>query len=265
MIVKLEFELSKVRAEIVNASAKASLSRTKADQQMAIHLKNATNAQAEFKRAPNHENRIEEYVRCRSRREVLKEIGARGFVILEEMARAIADERDARSLLADAIESEDEAFDQLKSDLLRRETRLRKAVDGEKSLRLLCNEREDELAHLPYEASQSLNYESYLEEQLQKKTRDLERLWSEVGQAKCECDELKARVDAQIVAKKDAFVKASALKVQLRNACENSSVRTDMITRFESELLKMKAEVVDTRAEAEAIQTKDDKKVTVYL
>ncbi|XP_070008247.1 uncharacterized protein [Nicotiana sylvestris] len=58
---------------------------------------------------------------------------------------------------------------------------LRKAVDGEKSLKLLCDEREDELAHLWYE--------------LQKKTEDLEHLWIEVVQAKCERDELKARVD----------------------------------------------------------------------
>ncbi|XP_070006280.1 uncharacterized protein [Nicotiana sylvestris] len=108
MITKLEFELARVRAEIVDARAEAALSRTKADHEMAIHLKDATNAQAELKKALSRKKMIEEYVCCRSRREVFKEIGARGFILPEELARARADERDARSLLADAIESEDE-------------------------------------------------------------------------------------------------------------------------------------------------------------
>ncbi|XP_070006466.1 uncharacterized protein [Nicotiana sylvestris] len=141
------------------------------------------------------------------------------------------------------------AFKKLKSELFRREARLRKDIDREKSLRLLCDEREDELAYLRYE----------------KKTEDLECLWSEVGQAKHECDELKARVDTQVTAKTNALAKAFALEVQLRSAHENGLVRRDMITRLEFELLKMKAKVVDTRAEAEAIQTKADKKVAVYL
>lgn len=55
-----------------------------------------------------------------------------------------------------------QAFDKLKSELLRREARLRKTLAEEKSLRLLCNERE--LARLRYEASRILNYESYLKE-----------------------------------------------------------------------------------------------------
>ncbi|XP_070022662.1 uncharacterized protein [Nicotiana sylvestris] len=151
-----------------------------------------------------------------------------------------------RSLLCCRLLFSLKAFNKLKSELLRCETRLRKAVDGKKSLKLLCDEREDELAHLRYEASRSLNYESYLEEQ-------------------CDRDEIKARVDTQVAAKKDALAKASALKVKLCNAHENISVRTDMILRIEYELLKIKVEVVDARAKAEAIRTKADKKVAVYL
>lgn len=109
MITKLESELSKVRADIVDARAEAALSQTKADQEMAIHLKDATDAQAELKRVLDREEKIEEYVRCRSRRTVLEEIGARGFVLSEELARARADERNARSFLPDIEEGEDEA------------------------------------------------------------------------------------------------------------------------------------------------------------
>ncbi|XP_070025019.1 interactor of constitutive active ROPs 5-like [Nicotiana sylvestris] len=157
------------------------------------------------------------------------------------------------------------AFNKLKSELLHRDTRLREAMNVEKSLRLLFDKREEKLTNLRYEASQSLNYESYLEEQLQKKTEDLERLRSQVGQAKRERDELKARADAHTISEKGALAKASALEVQLRLARENSLVRTDMITNLESELMKIKAEVVDARAEAIMSRTKADKKVAVYL
>nr|XP_009777488.1 PREDICTED: uncharacterized protein LOC104227054 [Nicotiana sylvestris]XP_009777489.1 PREDICTED: uncharacterized protein LOC104227054 [Nicotiana sylvestris] len=105
MITKLESDLSKVRAEIIDAQAEVALSQTKADQEIAIHRKDVADARAELKRALDRENRIEEYVRYRSRREVLEEIGARGFVLSEELARARADERDARSLLVDVTES----------------------------------------------------------------------------------------------------------------------------------------------------------------
>ncbi|XP_070025793.1 uncharacterized protein [Nicotiana sylvestris] len=111
------------------------------------------------------------------------------------------------------------AFNKLKSELLHRETRLRKVVDGEKSLRLLCNEREDELAHLRYE----------------KKMEDLERLWSEVGQAKCESHELKARVDTQVAAKKDALAKASALEVKLCNARDAADARAELMGAIDQE------------------------------
>ncbi|XP_070020250.1 uncharacterized protein [Nicotiana sylvestris] len=157
------------------------------------------------------------------------------------------------------------AFNKLKSELLRHEARLRKVIDREKSLRLFCDKRKDELAYLRYEASRSLNYESYLEEQLQKKTEDLECLRNEVGQAKRERDELRSRVDTQISAKKDALAKTSALEVQHCNAHENSLVRTDMIPRLESELLKMKAKVMDARSKAEIIRAKADKKVVAHL
>ncbi|XP_070013319.1 uncharacterized protein [Nicotiana sylvestris] len=98
-----------------------------------------------------------------------------------------------------------------------------------------------------------------------RKTEDLECLWGEVGQAKCECNELKAQIDAHIAAKKNALAKASSLRVQLRNARENSTVQTSRIARLESDLLKMKAEVGDARVEAEEIRAKVYKKVAVYL
>ncbi|XP_070022254.1 uncharacterized protein [Nicotiana sylvestris] len=109
MITKLESELSNVRVKIVDARAEATLSRTKAYQEMAIHLKDGTDAQVELKRALDREEKIEEYVCYRSRRRVLEEIGTRGLVLQEELARARTDERDARSLLSDTTKSKDKA------------------------------------------------------------------------------------------------------------------------------------------------------------
>ncbi|XP_070010696.1 uncharacterized protein [Nicotiana sylvestris] len=143
------------------------------------------------------------------------------------------------------------AFDKLKSELLHREVRLRKALDEEKSLRLLCDEREIELAYLRYE--------------FQKKAKGLEYLRDEVGRAKHEYDELKAQADAQASTEMGALAKASSLEVQLRLAHDNSLVRTDMITKLETELSKIKAKVVDTRARAVMNRTKADQKVAVYL
>ncbi|XP_019264484.1 PREDICTED: uncharacterized protein LOC109242107 [Nicotiana attenuata] len=57
------------------------------------------------------------------------------------------------------------AFDKLKFELLRCEAELRKALEDEISLRLLCDKRSRELVFLRYEAGQSRDYESYLERQ----------------------------------------------------------------------------------------------------
>lgn len=74
---------------------------------MAIYLKDATDAQAELKRILDRKERIKEYARCKSRRKVLEQIGAKDFVLLEDLARMRSDERGARILLSNAEESED--------------------------------------------------------------------------------------------------------------------------------------------------------------
>nr|XP_009796823.1 PREDICTED: uncharacterized protein LOC104243347 [Nicotiana sylvestris] len=96
---------AQVRAHITDAQAEALLSRTRADQEMEIHVKDAADAQVELKRALDREKRIKEYVHCRSRREVPEEVDTRGFILSEELARAKADESDAWLLLADVSES----------------------------------------------------------------------------------------------------------------------------------------------------------------
>ncbi|XP_070009917.1 uncharacterized protein [Nicotiana sylvestris] len=248
MIGRLESDLSEVIAEIIDAGMEAALNRAKADRKMAICVKDATNAQAELKQTLDREWRIEEYVRCKSRREVFEEIDARGFVLSEELARARADERNAQSLLIDATEGD---FGKL----------LRKSLNEERSLRLLCDEKEVELVHLRCEASRSLNYENYLKEQ--KQTKALKSLRDRADRA--EHDELKARVEAQASEGKGALAKVPAFEAQLRMARDNASVQVDIIKKLESELSKFRVEIDDARAEVVVSQTKADQEMAIYL
>ncbi|XP_019241232.1 PREDICTED: protein fluG-like [Nicotiana attenuata] len=113
---------------------------------------------------------------------------------------------DVRSTFEEAQRLYSEALNKLKSELLHREVGLQKA----------------------------------------KKLESLEFLESEIAQIKCQCDELKARVDAQVVAEKAALSKASAFEAQLRVAHEYSLVRADMISSLKYELQK---DAADARAD----------------
>ncbi|XP_070014138.1 uncharacterized protein [Nicotiana sylvestris] len=102
-----------------------------------------------------------------------------------------------------------EAFDKLKSGLLRCEARLRKALDEERSLRPLCDEKE-----------------------LQKKMEALERLRDKVGRASL--------------------------------ARDNTLVNTEMIAKLESELSKVRDEIVDARVEDLMHRTRADQEMAIY-
>ncbi|XP_070023158.1 uncharacterized protein [Nicotiana sylvestris] len=140
------------------------------------------------------------------------------------------------------------AFDKLKSGLLRCEAMLRKALDEERSLRLLCEEKEVELAHLQYE----------------KKTKALERLRDEVGRARREYDELRARAEAQALEGKDALAKVPDFEAQLRLASDNASVQTNMIAKLEFELSKVRPKIVDARVETAMSRTKANREMAIY-
>ncbi|XP_070005049.1 uncharacterized protein [Nicotiana sylvestris] len=139
------------------------------------------------------------------------------------------------------------AFDKLKSELLRCEDKLRKALNGEKSLRLLCDKKTRELIHLRSELNRSHDYEGNLEKQvtsilreykfllpsletkvsvsqLQRKTEILECLRGEANQVNSECNELKAQINTHVAAKRNALAKASTLEIQLLNAREGNLV-----------------------------------------
>ncbi|XP_070003039.1 uncharacterized protein [Nicotiana sylvestris] len=170
---------------------------------------------------------------------------------------------DAKSTFEEAQWICSMAFDKLKSELLCYEAKLHKALNGEKSLRLLCDKKTRELIHLRSELDRSRDYEGNLEKQ--RKTETLECLRDKAYQVNSECNNLKAQIDVHVAAKRNALSKASALEIQLRNAREGDSFQTSRIAKLEIDLLKMKAEVVDARAEAEEVREKADKKVAIYM
>ncbi|XP_070002882.1 uncharacterized protein [Nicotiana sylvestris] len=180
------------------------------------------------------------HARLEARRKAFEEVHAKGFDLSTEIEEA-------------TTSYEGSAFDKLKSELLRCEAKLRKALNGEKSLRLLCDKKTRELTHLRSELDQSRDYEGILEKQ------------GEANQVSSECNYLKAQIDAHVAAKRNALSKASDFKVQLRNAREGDSVQARRIAKLETDLLKMKAEAMDARAEAKEVRAKADKKVAIYL
>ncbi|XP_070015022.1 uncharacterized protein [Nicotiana sylvestris] len=150
-------------------------------------------------------------------------------------------------------EIEGKAFDRVKSELLCYEARLWKASNREKSLRFLCTRKESELVSLRCEVDLSRSCKNFLKRQLESKMEELERLWGEVGRAKCKFNELHAHVDAQVPAKESVLAKASILEMQIWTA------------RASEDDLKAKAEVVNARAEAVMRSTRANQKAAAYL
>ncbi|XP_070010700.1 protein WEAK CHLOROPLAST MOVEMENT UNDER BLUE LIGHT-like 1 [Nicotiana sylvestris] len=108
MIMRLLSELSRTKTELVNVPAEIVMNNTRTGQKMAAYSRSIAAAKAKLQKTLDHANNSKEYVRCRSRREILEEIHARGFDLLGEIKQAKREEYDAKFLLSDAEDHEEE-------------------------------------------------------------------------------------------------------------------------------------------------------------
>lgn len=78
-IAELEAKLAKTEAEVAEARAEVIKTQIMADKTIAMYLKETEAAQTELREATDREKRSNDLARCRSRRETLEKIHARGF------------------------------------------------------------------------------------------------------------------------------------------------------------------------------------------
>ncbi|XP_070019650.1 uncharacterized protein [Nicotiana sylvestris] len=107
MIARLSSELSRAKTEVVNVQAEVVMNNTRAGQKMAAHSWSAATAKVELMKTLDRANNRREYERCRSRRETLEEIYARGFDLSEEIRQAKREEFDAKFLISDDEDDEE--------------------------------------------------------------------------------------------------------------------------------------------------------------
>ncbi|XP_070010505.1 uncharacterized protein [Nicotiana sylvestris] len=183
--------------------------------------------------------------KAEARRETLEEIGARGVHLSADLEEDHKLERELALLIAPdegkVVVLSFKAFDSLKSELLCSEAPLREALDKEKSLKLLCVEKEKELLSLRRKVDQSRSRGIRLEKQLEEKAEELGQLWGKVGRAKREFN-----------------------KLQAHTGHANDSARVNMITRLSSELSKAKTKAVNVEAKVVMSNTGAGQKVEAY-
>lgn len=97
------------------------------------------------------------------------------------------------------------------------------------------------------------NFEAtfFLPYQLQKKIEALEYLKGDVNRVWTACKELRAQARTQALEEISASARILAFEVQLNLTRGNAKFQTDMIERLESDLSKVRAEIIKARAEAE--------------
>ncbi|XP_070025439.1 COP1-interactive protein 1-like [Nicotiana sylvestris] len=108
MITRLSFELSMAKTEVENVQAEVVMNNTMAEQKMSAHSRSVAAIKDELKKALDRANNKRECERCRSHRETPEEIHARGFDLSKEIGQAKGEECDAKFLISDDEDDEEE-------------------------------------------------------------------------------------------------------------------------------------------------------------
>lgn len=88
MIARLSSELSRAKIEVVNFRAEVVINNTQGGQKIVAYSKSSIAIRAKLKKALDRAGNSVEYERCKSWRETLEEIHARGFDLSDEIGHA---------------------------------------------------------------------------------------------------------------------------------------------------------------------------------
>ncbi|XP_070008302.1 golgin IMH1-like [Nicotiana sylvestris] len=86
-IDELAAKLATIGAEVVDARAEVEKTKATTNKTVVVYLKDAEATHMELREASNWEKWINDFAKCRSRREIFEEIHARGFDLSEEIAK----------------------------------------------------------------------------------------------------------------------------------------------------------------------------------
>ncbi|XP_070019412.1 uncharacterized protein [Nicotiana sylvestris] len=178
---------------------------------------------------------------------------------------AAADLNDASTLLEEAQRLLSWAIIKFRAELSQCEAELKKYLDEEKALKLLCSQKKEELKDLQTELAKARKNEAELDEQLQQKLEMIGKLRIKVDRVKSDCHRWKDNMDRLAVDKKASLAQLASAEAQLRGKKMKNLAQAKKIKELEESLAKVGAEVAEAKAEVEKTKATTDKTIAVHL
>ncbi|XP_070022438.1 uncharacterized protein [Nicotiana sylvestris] len=132
-------------------------------------------------------------------------------------------------------------------------------------MRLLCDQKEEELKDLRTELAKAREYKTELDEQLQQKLEMIGQLRGEVDQVRADCHKRKKNMDQLVADKEAATTQLTSAESQLQGLKAKGLAHVRKIKEVEADLARARVEFVHAKAEAKKMKVATDKSITVYL
>ncbi|XP_019229608.1 PREDICTED: uncharacterized protein LOC109210616 [Nicotiana attenuata] len=198
------------------------------------------------------------------------------------------DLNDAATIFEESQRLLSQAIIKFRAELSQCEAELRKVSGKEKALRLLCNQREEELRDLRAELAKAQKNEAELDKQVtmiltgygllgptleantslsqqQQKLEMIGQLRGEVDQVKADWHRWKKNMDQLAADKEVVTVQLTPAETQLRGIKAKGLARARKIEELDTELAGAQAEAAQAKAEVEKTRATADKTIVVYL
>nr|XP_016434680.1 PREDICTED: eukaryotic translation initiation factor 5B-like [Nicotiana tabacum] len=155
---------------------------------------------------------------------------------------------DASTLFEEAHRLFSQAITKFKAKLSQCEAELKKSSDEEKALRLLCDQKEEEIKDLRADLAKARENEAELDKQV-----------------KADCNRWKENIDWLVADKVDALAQLASAETQLRGIKVTNLAQAKKIKELEVKLTEAGAKIAEARAEVERTNATTDKTINVYL